>query len=204
MLDSHTTTCSHQPSDTAQPSLPSPAGSSTEPTGGPDWTGKTQCVCFASLGCSRTRPPSLRPTAQLPWLSALQLRPSHTAPPTGRHLWTKHCYVAPGGADNSCSTPTWFFPQGRKATVCSPSARWNAARVFSVRHSRALRSTGRMRLVRVSLRVLLVCSESCSYQRVEKSQPDSAAAFRSNHSSSLDSEGRDNKCHSQFRGLKAK
>lgn len=81
-----TQSCSHQPSDTAQPSPPSQAVSSTEPTGEPDWKGKTQCVCSASPSCSRTRPPCPRPTAQPQWLSAGQLRPSHTAPLTHRHL----------------------------------------------------------------------------------------------------------------------
>lgn len=152
-----TQTGSHQPSDTAQPSPPSQAASNTEPTGEPDWRGKTQCVCSASAGCSQTRSPCQRPTAQPPWLSAEQLQPSHTAPLTHRHLrgntvtWRQVGRSQPQRAG-------WICSQGRKATVCSPSARWKAARVFSVRHSRALRSTGRMRLVRVSLRVLLFCS----------------------------------------------
>lgn len=82
-----------------------------------------------------------------------------------------------------------LVPRSRAANALSPSVLWNKARAFSFRHSRALRSTGRIWLVRVSLRVPLLLPSPSIYQRDVKSQPDSAPVFRSIHSCSLRSEG---------------
>lgn len=72
-------------------------------------------------------------------------------------------------------------PKG-ELRVRSPTILWNEARVLSQRHSRALRSVGKIWLVRVSLRVPLFWPEPSIYQRDVKSQPDSAPDFRSAHS----------------------
>lgn len=80
--------------------------------------------------------------------------------------------------------------QGQKLLMYSPRILWNEASVFSLRHSRALRSVGMIWLVRVSLRVLMLWPSLFMYQRDVKSQPDSAPELRFIHSCSFWSEGR--------------
>lgn len=69
-----------------------------------------------------------------------------------------------------------------KMSRCSPRILWKVASTRSLRQTRALRSTGTMALVLVSLNEPLFWPELLMYQREEKSQPDSAAAFSSVHS----------------------